>query len=78
MSADRRVVPGWLPVAAGTLLLLAASLVGAIVVVTRLSRADAITLPGGIAIFVATIGAWMVTTTWLWWRWNRRRPVRSC
>jgi hypothetical protein len=51
--------------------------VGAIVVVTRLSRADAIALAGGIAIFVAAISAWAIVTTSLWWRWNRRRTVRS-
>jgi uncharacterized membrane protein YhhN len=76
MHADRRVGLGWLPLAAGTLLL-AASIVGANVVVTRLSRADAITLPGGVAIFVATISAWAVVATSLWWRRNRRRTVRS-
>jgi hypothetical protein len=64
----------WLAVAAWTVALLAASLVGAIVTVSRLSRADAITLPGGIAIFVAAISGWAVVTTASWWRWSRHRP----
>jgi hypothetical protein len=76
MQPDPRARLRWLRVAAWTVVLLAASLVGAVVVVSRLSRADAITLPGGIAIFIAAISAWAVVTSSLWWRWSRRRPVR--
>jgi hypothetical protein len=59
------------------LLLLAASLVGAIVAVTRLSRADAIGLAGGIAIFVVSITAWAVVSSTWWWRWSRGSEAGS-
>jgi hypothetical protein len=53
--------------------LLAVVLVGSIVSVTMLSRRDAITLPGGIAVFAISITAWFAVAVAIWVRHFRRR-----
>jgi hypothetical protein len=58
--------------AVATLVSFAAVLTGTIILVSRLSSLERITLAGGIAVFAIALGAWIVAATWGWVRWARR------
>jgi prolipoprotein diacylglyceryltransferase len=60
----------------GSLAVWFAFMIGAIVIVTNLSRQDAITLAGGIAVFGGMISAALAIMALMWVAWYRDRRRR--
>ena len=57
---------------AATLVSFAVALTGSVMLVSRLSSLERISLAGGIAIFAVVLSAWVLAATVGWARWARR------